>query len=286
MDISDLQFYMNEAKRHPLLTREEEVALAKVYNEGRDAEKALEDPSLTKAERRALNERVWRGHQARDRFLNANLRLVVAIAKRYPHAPFGYADLIQEGNIGMMRALEKFDHSLGYKFSTYASWWIRQSMSRAIQQADMIRLPVNKAEIRNRVRRLDADGVTEDEVIAYRLGVSPEEVARSRCTPIVAASLDEPAYDGGSLVGDLVEDEDAVNAEVAAILADVHHKFDSLFDGFPERDRLIFLMRYGDGMSSLEDIGETVGLTRERVRQILLKHRKVLRDRARALGMA
>jgi RNA polymerase sigma factor (sigma-70 family) len=291
MDWSELKSFMDLAKRHPLLTREEEWELSGAYAAGVKAAGDLKSKDLTADERRALKLLVYEGELARERFLNGNLRLVVSIAKRYRHETYSLADLVQEGNIGLMRALEKFDRDRGFKFSTYASWWIRQAMTRALHQADMIRIPVYKVEVRNRVRKvlfdagLHSEGDLDDEVVADRAGVSVKEVRLARTMPYVGSSLDEVLTENGSPVGENIPDEDAENAELAAIFHDIQEKFDDLFVGFSERDMTILRMRFGEDCSSLEEIGDVVGLTRERVRQILMNHKKILKDRADKLGM-
>lgn len=268
MEWSDLKSYMAQARRHPLLTREEEVELARIIQKGKPNSKEVE--------------------AARNRFISSNLRLVVSIARRYTHSPLSLADLVQEGNIGLIRALEKFDPERGFKFSTYASWWVRQSMARATFQADPIRLPVYKAEIRNRVRRaLGKLGENaSDEAVAAEAGVSLQELRGVQNLPTLGASLDVPMMDDGDKSYlDRIPDEDAEDAEVSVILADLAGKLEVLFEEFSERDRLLFDLRYGDEPHSLEDIGKIVGLTRERVRQIIERGKEKLRRRASALGL-
>ena len=291
MDWSELTSFMDLAKRYPLLTREEECSLSGIFTDGLKAARDLRTKDLSPEQRTALGLRVFAGEKARERFLNSNLRLVVSIAKKYKHDTYSLSDLVQEGNIGLMRALEKFDPDRGFKFSTYASWWIRQAMTRALHQADMIRVPVYRVETRNQVRRaenaagMSNEGRVPDEVIAERTGLTTREVSRSRTLPYIGASLDDPFGEGDARVGDNLRDEDAQDAEVAAILTDIQGKFDQLFVDFTERDKLIFQMRFGDDGASLEEIGNVVGLTRERVRQIIERHKKSLRERARSLGM-
>ena len=292
MDWSEIRFFMDLAKRHPLLTREEECALSKIVRDGDAAQRMLEAGTASDEDRVGLRAQVLAGERARNRFLSANLRLVVSLAKKYTHETYSLADLVQEGNIGLMRALDKFNPDLGFKFSTYASWWVRQAMSRALQQADMIHIPVYQLEARNHVRRADLEighqpeGAERDAAVAARTGLSLREIHVARTLPNVGSSLDEPVRDGGASMGDLIRDEDAETAECNAILADVREKFPRLLEGLPNRDQVIFEMRFGEEAASLEEIGVRVGLTRERVRQIILKHMRRLKDKARVLGLA
>jgi len=267
MDWSELQVYMQQAKKYPLLTWAEEVALARLIKKG--------GPE---------------GRAARERFINANLRLVVSIVGRYKHSPLSIPDLVQEGNIGLMRALTKFDPERGFKFSTYASWWIRQAMTRASQQADSIRIPVHQMDARNHVRLVvrdfdrQFDREPTDEEVMEVTGLSAAKVNQVRNLPSVGASLDDPMGDGKSTLGAFVEDEAAVDAEMAVLIRDLRGRSHQLLEGLSSRDRKIFLLRYGEDALSLDEIGQEVGLTRERVRQILEKNKSVLRARALKLG--
>lgn len=268
MEWADLQAYMEQAKRFPLLSREEEAELARFIKRGKPGSEEV--------------------RKARDRFLSSNLRLVVSIAKKYKHSALGLADLVQEGNIGMMRALVKFDPERGFKFSTYASWWIRQAMTRATQQADPIRLPVYKVDIRNRVRKAEGrlgDGAS-DEAVAEAAGVTLRELASVRKLPYIGGSLDDLIDgEGSTTLMEMIRDEDAEDAELVAILIDLSDKRDLLFEGVSDRDRHMISLRYGEDPRTLEEIGNEVGLTRERVRQIIERNKPGLRARARALGL-
>lgn len=267
MDWSELQVYMQQAKKYPLLSREEEVALARQIKKG--------GPGAA---------------EARERFLNANLRLVVSMVGKFKYSPLGVQDLVQEGNIGLMRALTKFDPDRGFKFSTYASWWIRQAMTRASQQADAIRIPVHQVDARNQVRKVERyydhhfDRDPTDEEVADATGLKPKAVQKTRNLPSVGASLDDPTGDGDTTLASFIEDEDAADAELSVLVQDLREQSGKILDDLSERDRLIFMLRYGEDPLSLEEIGDTVGLTRERVRQILEKNRVALRARAHKLG--
>lgn len=291
MDGFDLKSMTDLAKHYPLLTREEERDLSGVFQAGRQAAQELEAGDISPERRAELRKAVWDGELARERFLNSNLRLVITIAKRYGHPSFTLSDLVQEGNIGLIRALEKFDPDRGCKFSTYSSWWVRQSITRAIQYADMIRIPVHRTEARMRLRRAESDvgrgdaRDVSDDTIARIAGMPVKDVEVLRSLPQVSASLDDPIGDGLFVLGDKFCDEDAEDAETLAIRANIQDNFDKLFEDFTERDRLIFQMRYGDDKASLDDIGQAFGVTRERIRQIIEKHKKGLRAKAKLLGM-
>lgn len=291
MDWSELNAFMDLAKRFPLLTQEEEQELSGVFKLGVQAAKELQEKDLSPERQAILRRLVRNGEAARVRFLNANLRLVASIAKRYRHDSYNLSDLIQEGTIGLMKAVEKFDPKRGFKFSTYATWWVRQAMTRALRQAAMIHVPVYKAEIHNRIRRAEVDesvrqdGAVSAERLAELTGLPLKDVVQARAIPYVSLTLDVPADDGGSLLVDIIPDEDAEDAEITAILSDMREKIEDLFVDFTERERRIFQMRFdGDGLS-FEDIGAAVGLTRERVRQILIQRMKILRSRAQSMGM-
>lgn len=286
MDRLELKAFLTLARRYPLLTKEEEVSLASAYDAGRAASVELQEPGLTQDQKRVLRQRVAEGEIARNQFINANLRLVVSIAKKYKHDVLTLADLVQEGNIGLMRAFEKFDHTRGFKFSTYASWWVRQGITRAILQSDMIRLPVYQLEFRNHVRRAEGEaerrneGVLSDVEIARRTGMLPHEVTHARTLPLVGASLDAPMTEEGSFLEEVVSD--GVDHEANLQHEDMAKHVPSLFEGFSERDLRIFHLRFEEGLS-LEEVGSRVGLTRERVRQIIAGHMRLLRERARGL---
>jgi RNA polymerase primary sigma factor len=251
-DASDLQTYLRQVARIPLLTAAEERRLA-IRIEAGDEE-------------------------ARRKMIEANLRLVISIARRYRDRGLPLQDLIQEGSIGLMRAVEKFDHRLGYKFSTYATWWIRQGLSRAVtQKVRPIRLPPRVVDAVNRVsrteRKLGSELGREPTAaeIAAAAGLDVELVERLRRPPEVVASLERPVgADGDASLGDLLADEDAAGpeAEVLDILHDLAIR--RLVGRLPERQRLVIELRYlnEEQPHRLSDVGERLGVTRERVRQI------------------
>ena len=263
----DIAFYMAEARKHKVMTRDEEKALAHKVRAG--GPESME---------------------ARNEFVRRNMRLVVTIARKYTSEDMPLPDLVQEGCIGLMRALDKFDPDKGFKFSTYASWWIHQAMTRASQQADAIRIPVHQVDARNRVRRVERyydhhfDRDPTDEEIVEATGLKPKAVQQARNLPTVGASLDDPTGDGDTTLAAFIEDEDAVDAELAVLVQDLREQSEKILDDLNERDRLIFTWRYGEEPMSLEEIGDKVGLTRERVRQILKTNKVSLRAKARKLG--
>jgi len=274
-----VRLYLREIGRVPLLNAQTEVQLAKAIERGRLAVEALADPAGAKDHRRALREDAAAGERARDYMIEANLRLVVSIAKKYAGRGMSLLDLIEEGNLGLMKAVEKFDHERGFKFSTYATWWIRQAISRAIaDQSRTIRLPVHIVEkltkLRNVMPRLEQElgrAPNLDE-IAEAAGMSSERVHEIMIACRGTLSLETPiGEDGDASLGDFVADreiEDPVDTAARNILRkEVHGILSELSD----RERRILELRYGLGLRdplTLQEIGVEVGLTRERVRQI------------------
>ncbi|MCX5988819.1 MAG: hypothetical protein RL022_687 [Chloroflexota bacterium] len=274
-----VRLYLREIGRVPLLNAQTEVQLAKAIERGRLAVEALADPAGAKDHRRALREDAVAGERARDYMIEANLRLVVSIAKKYAGRGMSLLDLIEEGNLGLMKAVEKFDHERGFKFSTYATWWIRQAISRAIaDQSRTIRLPVHIVEkltkLRNVMPRLEQElgrAPNLDE-IAEAAGMSSERVHEIMIACRGTLSLETPiGEDGDASLGDFVADreiEDPVDTAARNILRkEVHGILSELSD----RERRILELRYGLGLRdplTLQEIGVEVGLTRERVRQI------------------
>ena len=274
-----VRLYLREIGRVPLLNAQTEVQLAKAIERGRLAVQALADPAGAKDQRRALREDAVAGERARGYMIEANLRLVVSIAKKYAGRGMSLLDLIEEGNLGLMKAVEKFDHERGFKFSTYATWWIRQAISRAIaDQSRTIRLPVHIVEkltkLRNVMPRLEQElgrAPNLDE-IAEAAGMSSERVHEIMIACRGTLSLETPiGEDGDASLGDFVADreiEDPVDTAARNILRkEVHGILSELSD----RERRILELRYGLGLRdplTLQEIGVEVGLTRERVRQI------------------
>jgi RNA polymerase sigma factor (sigma-70 family) len=287
-----VRYYMQEIGATPLLTANEEVDLAKRIEAGLYAARLLEEsaedpdadpdpaPGSVEARPRAELEALVRdGEVAKDHMIRANLRLVVSAAKRYSRRELPFLDLIQEGNLGMMRAVEKFDYTKGYKFSTYAMWWIRQAIERGLAETSRtVRLPVHVVEnlakfgrIERQLRaRLDRDPTPEE--IAAEAGMPVRKVTELRRLAQQTVSLEAPLGDETeSRIGDLIEDADTVNAADIVEFQQFAAELRSLVDTLPPRDALILTLRYGlhDGRQhSLQEIAERLGLTRERIRQL------------------
>ncbi|MEU0275628.1 sigma-70 family RNA polymerase sigma factor [Streptomyces sp. NPDC006307] len=284
--------YLREIGRIPLLTAAEEVELARRVEAGLFAEEKLASaPDLDSQLALDLDRLVVMGRMAKRRLIEANLRLVVSVAKRYVGRGLTMLDLVQEGNLGLIRAVEKFDYARGYKFSTYATWWIRQAMSRALaDQARTIRVPVHVVELINRVvrvqrRMLQERGYepTHDEVAAH-LDLAPERVGEVLRLAQEPVSLHAPVGEEDDVaLGDLIEDGDAASpAESAAFLLLREH-LEVVLSTLGERERKVVQLRYGliDGRPrTLEEIGRIFGVTRERIRQIESKTLGKLRDHA------
>jgi RNA polymerase sigma factor (sigma-70 family) len=272
--------YLNAIGRVPLLTAEEEVDLAKRYRSGLIAAMRLrDDDALTAATKLRLRRVVEDGARAQERLVTANLRLVVSIARRYLGRGLSLLELVQEGNLGLIRGVEKFDHTKGYKFSTYATWWIRQALTRGTaNKARAVRLPVHVHEMVAKVRRTEFELLqtigrdpTDDEV-AETLGITQERLRELRLAGREITSLDRTVgEEGETTLGDLVRDEDAVDPEQRATTLAANAELDRALSCLHERERSVLELRYGltDGEPrTLEEIGELYGVTRERIRQI------------------
>ncbi|QIY70911.1 RNA polymerase sigma factor [Streptomyces sp. RLB1-33] len=284
--------YLREIGRIPLLTAAEEVELARRVEAGLFAEEKLRlAPDLDSQLALDLDKLVVMGRMAKRRLIEANLRLVVSVAKRYVGRGLTMLDLVQEGNLGLIRAVEKFDYARGYKFSTYATWWIRQAMSRALaDQARTIRVPVHVVELINRVvrvqrRMLQERGYepTPDEVAAHLdlPGERVSEVLRLAQEPV---SLHAPVGEEDDVaLGDLIEDGDATSPVESAAFLLLREHLEAVLSTLGERERKVVQLRYGlaDGRPrTLEEIGRIFGVTRERIRQIESKTLNKLRDHA------
>jgi RNA polymerase primary sigma factor len=286
--------YLREIGRIPLLTAVEEVELARAVEAGLFAdEKLLHTFDLKAEDRRDLHVLVLRGQAAKRKLIEANLRLVVSIAKRYIGRGMSILDLVQEGNLGLIRAVEKFDYARGYKFSTYATWWIRQAMSRALaDQARTIRVPVHVVELMNRVVRLQrallqANSIEPTpEQIADVLGVPEERVVEVLRLAQEPVSLHAPVGEEDDVaLGDLIEDADAVSPADSVAVMMLREHLDTLLSTLGEREKRVVQLRYGltDGEPhTLEEIGRTFGVTRERIRQIEAKTLAKLRGHSYA----
>jgi len=289
--------YLHEISKTPLLDAAQEVDLSKAIEAGLYAEHLLEDGGRQGATTAELQQLVDRGNRAKDQFIRANLRLVVSIARRYVRSGMPMLDLIQEGNTGLVRAVEKFDYVRGYKFSTYATWWIRQAISRAIaQQERTVRLPVHLVEdvnrMRNVVRQLTRElgGDPEPAQVAAALGITVERVIELRRWSQDTVSLDTPVGDDGDTnLGDLVADSDAPGPEEIVLAALERQRIEGLLGHLDDRSAGIMRARYGleDGREhSLTEVASRFSLSRERIRQLEIQALGRLRELARAEGLA
>ncbi len=317
-----VRMYLHEIGRTPLLSAEEEVALATAIREGKEAARKLQNNDLDPETRDALILVQQRGLAAEQRLAQANLRLVVSVAKRYIGRGMSFLDLIQEGNLGLLRAVEKFDPTLGYKFSTYATWWIRQAISRAIaDQARTIRIPVHMVESINRQIRvqrrltqelgreptpeeiaLEMDFLAEEdrraieEALLTGHALDPElnrrlEIAASKVRRIMRIaqepmSLETPVgAEENSSLGDFIEDESLPGPADQASRHLLREQMNEILSGLTDRERRVLEMRFGlrDGTArTLEEVGQEFGVTRERIRQIEAKALRKLRHPLRS----
>jgi RNA polymerase primary sigma factor len=284
--------YLREIGRVPLLSTAEEVELAKRMERGHHASARLLHTDISPEERRALEHEVERGDRARHHLTEANLRLVVSIAKKYVNRGLSLLDLIQEGNIGLTRAVEKFDYRRGFKFSTYATWWIRQAITRAIaDQARTIRVPVHMVESINRLtrtsRQLQQDLGREPtrEEVACEMCVSQDKVrdiVKAAQQPI---SLETPVgEEDDSLLGDFIEDYATPSPADAASRQLLSEQVGAVLSTLTYREQRVLQLRFGidDGRTrTLEEVGRELGVTRERIRQIEAKALRKLRHPSR-----
>jgi RNA polymerase primary sigma factor len=274
-----VRIYLREIGRVHLLTAQEETQIAQQIERGEEASDRLRRAEHTQEEQPHLQRHKREGEAARERLIQANLRLVVSIAKKYLRHGMSMLDLIQEGNIGLMRATEKFDYRKGFKFSTYATWWIRQAITRAIaDQSRTIRLPVHVGETINRVVRTSnriqqttGREPTPDE-IATELGIPADKVRRVLDAARQTISLETPVgAEGDSVLADFIEDGRSAPPLESAAQRILREQIEIVLDKLPERERKIIQLRYGlhDGRyRTLEEVGREFGITRERIRQI------------------
>jgi RNA polymerase primary sigma factor len=291
-----VRIYLREIGRVPLLTAQDEVDLAKAIEAGLFAGEKLHSGGVTGgpdgAEIAELTLLAADGCQAKQRLIEANLRLVVSIAKRYIGRGMVFLDLIQEGNLGLIRAVEKFDYTKGYKFSTYATWWIRQAITRAIaDQARTIRIPVHMVETINKMARIqrqlhqDLGREATPGEIAGEMGLHPGRVAEIQRIAQEPVSLQSPIGEEDSDLGDFIEDADAVVPMEAAAFIMLQDQLERVLDNLTIREQRIIQLRFGltDGHPrTLEEVGREFGVTRERIRQIESKTLAKLRHPSRA----
>jgi RNA polymerase primary sigma factor len=290
-----VRMYLREIGQVDLLTTEDERRLAQLIEEGKLAAQRIDDDgdSLSAVEERMLLRAVSRGERAKSELTQANLRLVVSIAKRYSGRGMQLLDLIQEGNLGLMRAVDKFDHTKGFKFSTYATWWIRQAITRSIaDQARTIRIPVHMVEHMNRVTRakrqmhqeLEREPTVEE--LAERVQLEPDRVRELLRYSLDPLSLDSPVgEEDESNLGDFIEDSSVDSPADAATKMMLHEAVSEVLEELSEREQEIVRLRFGlDGgrAKTLEEVGQEFGVTRERIRQIEAKTLAKLRHPQRS----
>jgi RNA polymerase primary sigma factor len=287
--------YLKQIGKVPLLNAEQEVELAKRIEAGLFAEEKLAE-GMDGLESPARLDMEWiaeDGRRAKNHLLEANLRLVVSLAKRYTGRGMLFLDLIQEGNLGLIRAVEKFDYTKGYKFSTYATWWIRQAITRAMaDQARTIRIPVHMVEVINKLARVQRQMLQDlgreptPEELAAELDMTPEKVIEVQKYGREPISLHTPlGEDGDSEFGDLIEDSEAIQPGEAVSFTLLQEQLHSVLDTLSEREAGVVSMRFGltDGQpKTLDEIGKVYGVTRERIRQIESKTMSKLRHPSRS----
>ena len=287
--------YLKQIGKVPLLNAEQEVELAKRIEAGLFAEEKLakHGSSMPDGERNDLEWIAEDGRRAKDHLLEANLRLVVSLAKRYTGRGMLFLDLIQEGNLGLIRAVEKFDYTKGYKFSTYATWWIRQAITRAMaEQSRTIRIPVHMVEVINKLARAQRQMLQDlgreptPGELAVELDMTPEKVVEVQKYGREPISLHTPlGEDGDSEFGDLIEDSEAIQPGEAVSFTLLQEQLHSVLGTLSEREAGVVSMRFGlaDGQpKTLDEIGKAYGVTRERIRQIESKTMSKLRHTSRS----
>jgi RNA polymerase primary sigma factor len=290
--------YLKQIGKVALLNAEEEVDLAKrieagLYGAERLRQVEEENQKISPQMRRDLNWIVRDGERAKNHLLEANLRLVVSLAKRYTGRGMAFLDLIQEGNLGLIRAVEKFDYTKGYKFSTYATWWIRQAITRAMaDQARTIRIPVHMVEVINKLGRIQRELLQDlgreptPEELAKEMDITPDKVLEIQQYAREPISLDQTIGDeGDSQLGDFIEDSEAVVAVDAVSFTLMQDQLTSVLQTLSEREAGVVRLRFGltDGQPrTLDEIGQVYGVTRERIRQIESKTMSKLRHPSRS----
>jgi RNA polymerase primary sigma factor len=279
-DVSDpVGLYLQEIGRVPLLSAEDEVRLAKRMERGQKAQKSLADRDPDSEKRERLQAQVRDGEEARDHLIRANSRLVVSIAKKYIGRGVPFLDLIQEGNIGLIRAVKKFDYRRGYKFSTYATWWIRQAVARAVaDQSRTIRVPIHMHDQIAKMARISQELSQQlgreptPEELAEKLNVPPAKMKRIKKAAMRILSLETPVgEDGSSELGEFIRDDASLSPAVVAARSLLREQLEELMYALSSREVRILQMRFGlvDGKThTLEEVGRKFGLTRERIRQI------------------
>ena len=284
ISVSDpVRLYLNEIGRYPLLTAQQEVELAMQMEAGRRAQARLDiDESLAEEDRSFLEHEIEMGGVAHGKLVQSNLRLVVALARRYVGRGMALLDLIQEGNVGLMRAVERFDYRRGFKFSTYATWWIRQAISRAIaDQGRTIRMPIHVLDAVNKLTRTQREltqvlgRAPTFEELAEDLDLEVTRVVELQRIALDTVSLESPVgEDADGTLGDLVEDVDSERPADVATFSSLQDQLAAALEGLNDREREVLIMRFGlaDGRTrTLEEVGSHFNVTRERIRQLETK---------------
>ncbi len=291
--------YLNDAGRHELLTKEDEADLAKRYQAGMAADVMLKElgASVTRAKKARLRSISRDGERAKEVMVQANLRLVVPQARKFSGRDLDFIELIQEGNLGLLRAVEKFDHTKGYKFSTYAVWWIRQALQRGVaSKGRTIRVPAHVWELYGKLRaaelrlRQQKGGDPSDDEVAEEVGLTGDRVREVRDAMQELVSLDRPiGEDGDATMGDLIADSEQIDPAETALEGDALSQIDAALQALDDRERIILVLRFGLGgqePQTLEEIGEHFGLTRERIRQMQNRALAKLRHPSRAHNLS
>ena len=285
-----VKMYLKEIGQIPLLDPKEEPIIARQIQEGEEAKEAMKNPDLSDEEKKKLAKDIVDGEQAKQTLISSNLRLVVSIAKKYVGRGMLFLDLIQEGNCGLIKAVEKFDYTKGFKFSTYATWWIRQSITRAIaDQARTIRIPVHMVETINKLTRIQRQLVQDlgrdplpEEIAEKMENISAEKVREIQKIALDPVSLETPiGEEDDSHLGDFIEDKDTLSPDDYTNNQLLKDEINAVLQGLTEREEKVLRLRFGllDGRTrTLEEVGKEFNVTRERIRQIEAKALRKLKN--------
>ena len=285
-----VKMYLKEIGQIPLLDPKEEPIIARQIQEGEEAKEAMKNPDLSEEEKKKLAKVIADGEEAKQTLISSNLRLVVSIAKKYVGRGMLFLDLIQEGNCGLIKAVEKFDYTKGFKFSTYATWWIRQSITRAIaDQARTIRIPVHMVETINKLTRIQRQLVQDlgrdplpEEIAEKMENISAEKVREIQKIALDPVSLETPiGEEDDSHLGDFIEDKDTLSPDDYTNNQLLKDEINAVLQGLTEREEKVLRLRFGllDGRTrTLEEVGKEFNVTRERIRQIEAKALRKLKN--------
>ena len=285
-----VKMYLKEIGQIPLLDPKEEPIIARQIQEGEEAKETMKNPDLSDEEKKKLAKVIADGEQAKQTLISSNLRLVVSIAKKYVGRGMLFLDLIQEGNCGLIKAVEKFDYTKGFKFSTYATWWIRQSITRAIaDQARTIRIPVHMVETINKLTRIQRQLVQDlgrdplpEEIAEKMENISAEKVREIQKIALDPVSLETPiGEEDDSHLGDFIEDKDTLSPDDYTNNQLLKDEINAFLQGLTEREEKVLRLRFGllDGRTrTLEEVGKEFNVTRERIRQIEAKALRKLKN--------